>query len=131
MTSAEFDEKKRGLSATVDTTIAAIDAGVPEATVQAAEEAICRVGNVLTEDALARMTHSLLEAATAATSSVSHLGEIETSRKRIEQKMANLPESGLVMLIMGSLYVLAALMAGFTELALTKALADLLGYGNV
>jgi hypothetical protein len=124
----DFEGARREVEARVDAAISRIDAGIPQAAVEDADKLIAegakRVETLTVEWMYADLQGAIADVA----SSANQVTELAILKAESQTKLNALPASGGVQMTVAVFYIVGALVAFFTELKLTDALVDLLGY---
>ncbi|MGA8026837.1 MAG: hypothetical protein WB992_06795, partial [Bryobacteraceae bacterium] len=125
-----FTEAKSEIAAELDAQIGAIHVGTHLDAVTKVEEAIKHGAAGVEILATDHMYGDFQEALADTVASVTHLNKLEKRKDDAEKKLDALPVSSLVHLVLALCYIGAFIVAFFTELKLTDAMVDLLGYRN-
>jgi hypothetical protein len=124
----DFEAARREVEVRVDSAISRIDAGAPPAAVDDADTLIGEGGKRVEALAVECMYGDLQGAIADVSSSANHVTELATLKASAEAELGALPACGGVQMTVAVFYIVGALVAFFTELKLTDALVDLLGY---
>ena len=124
----EAEEMRRKLESITDSAISPIDASVPREAVEHAGALIVACAGRVEDLAANRMHRDLQRAIADVSSSANHLADLAATRASAEAELAALPAYGVVQMAVAVCYIVGAAAAFFTELKLTDALVDLLGY---
>lgn len=124
----DFEGARRDVEARVDAAISRIDAGIPQAAVEDADTLVAE-GAKRVETLTAEWMYADLQGAIAdVASSANQVTGLAILKAESQTKLNALPASGGVQMTVAVFYIVGALVAFFTELKLTDALVDLLGY---
>jgi len=122
------EDRRRAVEATVDAAISRLDAGSTEASVLDADSLIAEGGKVVEASAVQWMSGDLQGAIADVSSSAGHLARLAAWKSAAEAELSALPACAGVQMVVAVCYIVGAMVAFFTELKLTDALVDLLGY---
>jgi hypothetical protein len=128
MRKRDFEGARREVEARVDAAISLIDAHSPQAAVDHADTLIGEGGKRVEELTVEWMYADLQGAIADVSSSANQVTELATLKAGAQAELSTLPASGGVQMTVAVFYIVGALVAFFTELKLTDALVDLLGY---